>query len=139
LWRKRCPKLFENPVQRLLARVAEGRMAEIVAERDRLSQIFVEAECARDRARDPGRLERVRQARAVMITLGIDEDLRLVLEAPEGLRVNDAVAVALKRRSQAALFLFLARAPARVVGPYGERREPAVLVLAHASLELIRN
>jgi hypothetical protein len=37
-----------------------------------------------------------------MITLGCDEDLRLVLEAPERLAVGDAVAIALEGAAQAA-------------------------------------
>jgi hypothetical protein len=51
---------------------------------------------ARDRARDLRDLERVRHARAVVVALGGDEHLRLVLQAPEGLGVDDAVAVALE-------------------------------------------
>jgi hypothetical protein len=38
----------------------------------------------------------MREPRAEMITLMVDKHLRLVLQAPEGRGVDDAVAVALK-------------------------------------------
>ena len=49
-------------------------------------------------ARDLGHLEGVRQARDVVVALGVDEHLRLVLEPAEGLGVEDPVAVALEGR-----------------------------------------
>ena len=79
-----------------LAGVPERRVAEVVREHDRLGEILVQAQRARDRARDLGALERVREAVPVVIALVVDEDLRLVLEAPERARVHDAVAVALE-------------------------------------------
>ena len=86
----------------MLAGVAEGRVAEVVAEADRLDEVLVEAQGARDGARDGVDLERVREARAVVVALGRDEDLRLVLEPAEALGVQDAVAVALERAAQPA-------------------------------------
>ena len=126
--------LLQELVQRLLARVSERRVPEVVAEPDRLDEVLVEPKRPRDPARDPGRLERVREPRAVVIAGRVDEHLRLVHEPPEGLRVDDAVAVALEGRPQQARLL-LARAPARLVGAHGQRREPAVFVLANALLE----
>ena len=113
--------LAQQLVERLLAGVAERRMAEVVAEADRLDEILVQPQRTADAARDAGRLERVRQARAEMIALGIDEDLRLVPQPAERLRVDDPVAVALERRAQTA-FLFGVRAAAALVGADGERR-----------------
>ena len=109
-------------------------MPEVVPQADRLDQILVQSERARDTARDSRRLERVREARAEMIVRGVDPDLGLVAKAPERLRVHDPVAVPLERRPQAAGFL-LTRAPARLIGTDCEQREPPVLVLAHAKLE----
>ena len=94
--------LVQRAVERLLAGVAEGRVAEVVAEADRLGQVLVQPQRARDRARDPAGLERVGEAGAVVVALGGDEDLGLVLQAPEALGVDDPVAVALERRAQAA-------------------------------------
>ena len=109
-----------------LAGVAERRVAEIVAERDRLGQLFVQAQHLRDRARDLRHLERVRQARAVVIAGRREEHLRLVLQPAERLAVDDAIAVALKRRPDV-VFRLGAQAAARV-GALGRlRREDLAL------------
>ena len=71
---------------------------EIVAERDRLGQLLVQAQHLGDRARDLRDLERVRQPRAVVIAGRREEHLRLVLQPAERLAVDDAIAIALKRR-----------------------------------------
>ena len=84
-------------VQRLLAGMAERRVAEIVGERHRLAEILVEPQRAADGAGDLRHLQRMGQPRAVVIALVIDEDLRLVLQPPERRRMDDAVAVALER------------------------------------------
>ena len=94
--------LVQQPVERLLAGVPERRMAEVVPEADRLRQVLVQPQGARHRARDAAGLERVREAGAVVVALGRDEDLGLVLEAAEALRVDDPVAVALEGGAQAA-------------------------------------
>ena len=95
--------LAQARVERLLAGVPERRVAHVVAEPDRLGQILVQPQRAGDDAGDPGRLERVRHARAVVVAGRVDEDLRLALQPPERLRVDDPVAVALERRPDAAL------------------------------------
>ena len=102
LCRKRRPKRsLQRLVERVLAGVAERRMAHVVAEPDRLDEVLVQPQRPRDDAGDPGRLERVRHARAVVVAGRVDEDLRLALQAAERLRVEDAVAVALERRAHA--------------------------------------
>ena len=93
------PALAHAGVEHLLADVPERRVAEVVAEPDRLGQVLVEPERPRDVARDPAGLERVGEPGAVVVALGGDEHLRLVLEPPERLRVDDPVAVALERRA----------------------------------------
>ena len=97
--------LFQAGVQHLLADVAEGRMPEVVAQPDRLREVLVQAQRTRHRARDRRHLERVREPRTVVVSLGRDEHLRLVLQAAKGLAVHDAVAIALKRRAQRAILL----------------------------------
>src|SRR5690606_38704306 len=83
-------------LQRILACVTEGRMADVVREAQGLRQILVEAERARDAATDLRDLDAVGQADAVMIAVGRDEHLRLVAQTPEGDRMDDAIAVALE-------------------------------------------
>ena len=113
LWRNAEPEaLAEHLVERVLARVAERRVAHVVPEPDRLGQVLVQPQRAGDDARDRGRLQRVRHARAVVVALRVDEDLRLALQAPERLRVDDPVAVALERRADGARLLRRARARA---------------------------
>ena len=83
-------------VEGVLARMAEGRMAEVVGERQRLGQVLVEAEGAGERPGDLADLDGVGQPGAEMVALVIDEDLRLVLEPPEGGGMDDPVPVALE-------------------------------------------
>ena len=99
LWRlcSKPPCGFEQLVQHVLAGVTERRVTEVVREHDRLGQILVRAERARDRARDLRDLERVRESIAEVIALVSTEDLGLVLQAAEGARVQHAVAIALER------------------------------------------
>ena len=84
----------ETLVERALAGMTERRMAEIVGQRQRLGEIFVEAERARQRARHLRHFERMGEPGAVMVALVEHENLGLVLEAAEGGRMDDAVAVA---------------------------------------------
>ena len=67
------------------------------ASASRLGEVFVQVQAAGDGAGDLGDLEGVREAGHEVVADGGDEDLGLVLEAAEGLAVDDAVAVALER------------------------------------------
>ena len=128
----------EHLVERVLARVAERRVPHVVAEPDRLDEVLVQPQRPGDDPRDRGRLERVRHPRPVVVALRVDEDLRLPLQPPERLRVDDPVAVALERRPHGALLL--RRVPAaRLVRAHGERREALLLVLADSLLEGVTN
>ena len=83
-------------VQRVLAGMAEGGMAEIVAKRDGFREIIVELKRPSERARDLRDLDRMGEASAEMVALVIDEHLGLMGEPAEGGRMDDAVAVALE-------------------------------------------
>ena len=112
-------------VQRVLAGVAERRVAEIVDQRHGLGEVLVAAQRAGQRAGDLRDLDRVGEPGAVVVALMRDEDLRLVLQAAEGGGVDDAVAVALERRAGRALGLVL-EAAARLRGIAGIWRPRAV-------------
>ena len=86
-------------VQRFLARMPEGRVAEIVRQRDSLGQVLVERERPRDGPAHRGDLDRVRKPGAQMVAGAVEENLRLVLQPPEGAGVDHAGAVALKVRA----------------------------------------
>ena len=73
-----------------------GRVAEVVGERDGLGQVLVEPQRAGDGAGHLADFERVGQPGAEMLALVVEEDLGLVLQAPEGGGMDDAVAVALE-------------------------------------------
>src|SRR5205807_8033872 len=75
----------QGVVQRLPPRVPEPRVAHVVTEPDRLDEILVQAQGARDPAGNAGRLEGVRHAGAVMVAGGIDEHLRLSLQTAKRL------------------------------------------------------
>ena len=122
--------LAQQLVERFLARVAEGRVAEVVAETDRLDEVLVQTQRPRDHPRDRGRLERVGHSRAVVVPVGVDEDLRLPLEPPERLGVDDAIAVALEGRPDTA-FLLGHGPTARLEGANGVWGE-TLLVVARA-------
>src|SRR5439155_12360250 len=66
-----------------LSGVTEGRVAQIVAERDGFGQLFVKSQHFCDRACDLRHLERMRQPCAVVIAGRCEEYLCLVLEPPE--------------------------------------------------------
>jgi len=83
-------------VQRPFTSVAEGCVAEIVAERDGFGEIFIEPESACNRASDLAHFEGVRQAVAEMPALVVQKNLRLVLKSAESGRVDNAVAVTLE-------------------------------------------
>src|SRR5919108_6200691 len=93
----RPPMSARARVEDLLADVAEGGMAQVVAEPDRLGQILVQTQRPRDVPGDPARLERVCEPRSIVVSLRRDEDLGLVLEASERLGMHDPVTVALER------------------------------------------
>ena len=80
-----------------LAGMTKRRVAEVVAERDRFGQLFVQAQHLGDGARDLCDFERVREPRPVVIAGRREEDLRLVLQAAKRLGVDDAIAIALER------------------------------------------
>ena len=110
-----APGIRHRRVERTLAGMAEGRVAEIVGERERLGQILVEPEPACHRAGDLGDFQAMSEARAVVIALVIDEDLGLVVQPPEGSGVQDAIAVTGKGRAGRARRL-VGKAPTALAG-----------------------
>jgi hypothetical protein len=68
-------------IERILAGVTKGGMAEVVSKGDGLTQIFVQVERTGNGAGDLRHFDGVRQAGAEHVAFVIDEDLGLVLEA----------------------------------------------------------
>ena len=114
----------EAGIKRALASVAERRMAEVVGERQRLGEVFVETKPAGERAGYLCHFERMCEPRAVVIAFVENEDLGLVLEAAERGRMDDAVAVAAEGAAALARGLGVEPATAigRIAGITGARR-----------------
>ena len=124
-------------VEHALTGVAERRVPEVVAERNGLGQFLVQLQHLRDGPRDLRHLERVRQTGPVVIAGGCEEHLRLVLQPPERLAVNDPIAIVLKRRAHI-VFGLGAQAAARLRALRGLRRQHlplALLELLHGWLD----
>src|SRR5689334_12912354 len=124
-------------IQFLFAGMAEGRMADVVRQRESFGKIFIHTQNSGHGARDLRNLDGMRQAVAEMIRDAGGEHLGLVFEPAERPRVYHSIAVALKsvavRMSQ-----FRVAAPTRAL-----QREPqmgkrgglghAVPVMIHAA------
>ena len=85
--------------------MSEGRMSQVVAQGDGLRQRLVEPQGLGDGPGDLGDLQRVGQARPVVIPLRGQEDLCLMLEPAECLAVQDPVSVPLVLRADGAELL----------------------------------
>src|SRR5262245_31822164 len=73
-------------------------MPEIVRERDRLSEIFVEPKPTGDRPADRRDLDGVCQPCAEMVAGSVEDNLRLVFEPAERLGMDDASPITLEFR-----------------------------------------
>src|SRR5215208_2119113 len=87
---------LEDVGEGFFSSVAEGGVAEIVAEGNRLRQVFVEAESSGYGTGYLHHLQGVCEACPEVIAIRGDENLSLMHEPAEGLGVNDAVPVALE-------------------------------------------
>ena len=103
----------EAGIERPLAGVPERRVAEVMGERERLGEVLIERQGARERAGDLGDFQGVGQAGAVVVALVEHEHLGLVLEAAERGRVDDPVGIAAERAAGRALGLGMEPPPAR--------------------------
>jgi len=86
-------------------------VAEIMRERHGFGEILIDAKAAGHRARDLRDLERMGEARAVMIAFMGDENLRFLFQAAEPGRMDDPVAIALKRRAGGRFSLLMEAPP----------------------------
>ena len=110
-----------------------GRVPEVVREANRFGQRLVDVERACHGAPDLRDFERMRDAGAVQVAFVIHEDLGLVDEAAKRIRMDDAIAIALKLAAKTRRRLGESPAATLFVDR-GVRRERQVHVLpaAHA-------
>src|SRR5262249_60943427 len=81
-------------VETALARVAEGRVADVVNKRERLGEVGVQCQGPGNGAGNLRHLECMRQAVTEMVGVARREDLRLGFQAAEGACMDHPVAVA---------------------------------------------
>ena len=91
----------ERRLQRVFAGMAERRMADVMREAQSLGQILVEPKRARDRPADLRDFQAVGEPDAEMIAIGGEKHLRLVTQAAKRDRMDDPIAIALKRVARA--------------------------------------
>jgi len=85
---------LEALIQRALAGVAEGRMADVVDQRQHLGKVFVQSQLLGNTARDLGHFDGVGQAAAEVVGGAAGEDLRLAA------RRRNALACTMRSRSR---------------------------------------
>ena len=85
----------KNPVKLVLADMSEWGMSQVVPQRDGFRKVFVQIERARDGAGNLAHFEGMRQAGNIVVAKRCDEDLRLVLQPPERLAMDNAISVTL--------------------------------------------
>ena len=95
-------KMARKLLQHTLSGMAEGCMPQIVTQRNGFRQILIEGKATRYRSRNLRHLQRMREARAVVISLGRKKYLCFVFQSPERFAMNNPVAVALKSGAQRA-------------------------------------
>ena len=74
---------FHRRIQRIFPRMAEGRMAQIMRQRQSLGQILIQAQQPRDGPRNLRNFKGMGQARSAMIALMINTPVLLGFQAPE--------------------------------------------------------
>src|ERR1700733_4313717 len=86
--------LAHSEIELLFARVAEGRVSDIVDESERFGQASVEPQGVGNCARNLSYLDGMGQAIAKMVGVASGENLRLGFQTAKGARVNYAIAIA---------------------------------------------
>jgi len=111
-----------DSVQLVFAGVAKRCVSQIVPQSDGFDQVFVEVQGSGDGAGYLRYLQRMSEAGDEMVSLRGNEDLSLVLQAAERLRVDDPVSIALELGPYRG-GLFRNASPSALAGPGREGRE----------------
>ena len=89
---------LEALIERSFAGVAEGRVADVVNQRQRLRQVLVQSQRLGHAARDLHHFNGVRQAAAKVVRGATGEHLRLARQPAKRARLHNPFAVPLERR-----------------------------------------
>jgi hypothetical protein len=93
------PMTLEAAIQCALTGVPKWRMADVVNQRKRLRQIFVQAKSRGNSPGDLRNLNRMSQSAAEVIGRPTGKYLRLPRKAPEGTSLHNTLAITLERRT----------------------------------------
>jgi hypothetical protein len=125
----------QQTIKHFLADVTERGVSKVVTKTDGLGQILVESEGSGHTSADLSDLKCVGQTGSIVIAERRDEHLRLVLQAAEGLAVNDPVPVPLKGSPKSTgEFRSL---PILGIGTNCLRRKRHLLEISHSFLEAV--
>ena len=94
-----------------LTGMSERGVPQIVSQGDGLGQVLVEGKRPGNGSGDSGDLQGVGHSGAVVVALGLEKDLGLMLQPPEGLGVHDPIHIPLKAGADGALLLRTGPAP----------------------------
>jgi hypothetical protein len=111
----------EAAVQSTFAGMPKGRMPDIVNQRKRLRQIFVQTKRGRNRSGDLSNLHRVGQPAAKVVGGAAGKDLSLPCQAPEGARLHDPLAIALEGSARGTDRRWILASQKEIVGISGDR------------------
>ena len=118
-----------------LADVAEWRVTHVVTKTNGFRERFVQSQHLSQGPADLCDLKCVGEAGDVVIILGVDEDLGFVLETAEGLRMQNAIPVALKGRP-VRIRVLRGFPSLRLCGPGSDGGEEVLIGLARRPISL---
>ena len=95
-------KFQHRPAKRFFPGMTERGVAKVMREGNRLGEVVIQLQRTRHGPSNLRHLYRMRHPRPEVVTLVIDEDLRLVLQLSEGCGMQNPIPVTLKGRSAAA-------------------------------------
>jgi len=115
-------------IEDLLPCMAEGGVSQVMGQGNGLGEVLIEPQGLGDGPGDLGDFQGVGQPGAIVIAGGGEEDLGLVLEAAEGLGVDDPIPVPLKGGTEITL-PFFPRPPLGLAAQLGVGREDLLFYL----------
>lgn len=119
-------------IERVLTRMTEWRVANIVRQTHGFYQQFIESEFGCNRPRNLRDLERMCQSGAIKVALMVDEHLSLIDQPSERRAMNNAVTVALKLSPVRVILLGMhTPATARLMSSVG-RETGMMITVGHA-------
>ena len=93
---KEEPALVHGGIQGAFSRMAEGRVTNVVYQRQSLDEVYIQSKLPCYSSRNLRHLDRMRQPVSKMVGIATGENLRFGLQPTKGTRVDHAVAITLE-------------------------------------------